>query len=202
LAHAETTMMHHFREDGSSYHVVSYDRSTGKVESKGTFQGYADESAWARGQAWGLYGYTVCYRETQKVDCLEMAEKIAAFIMNSPAIPEDKIPYWDYNAPNIPATPRDVSAAAVTASALLELSVLAKDGDKYFDYAETILKSLSSSPYLSKKGENHGFILGHSVGHLPAGSEIDTPLVYADYYYLEALKRYFDIEKITYPYII
>lgn len=199
MTHAETTMKNHFRSDVSSYHVISYDPVTGSVESKGTFQGYADESVWARGQAWGLYGYTVCYRETQKVDYLEIAEKIAAFIMNNPAIQEDKIPYWDYNAPDIPKAPRDASAAAITASALLELSMLVKDGDKYFDYAEAILKSLSSPAYLSKKGENQGFILMHSVGHLPAGSEIDMPLVYADYYYLEALKRYFDILKITYP---
>jgi rhamnogalacturonyl hydrolase YesR len=193
MTHAETTMKNHFRDDYSSYHVVSYDPATGDVESNGTYQGYADESAWARGQSWGLYGYTVCYRETQKVDYLEMAKKIAALIMNNPAIPEDKIPYWDYNAPNIPDAPRDASAAAVTASALLELSVLVKDGSSYFDYAEAILRSLSSPDYLSKEGDTQGFILMHSVGHLPANSEVDTPLVYADYYYLEALKRYFDI---------
>lgn len=196
MMHADATMKNHFREDNSSYHVVSYVPSTGEVESRGTFQGYSDESAWARGQAWGLYGYTVCYRETQKIDYLEMAEKIAAFIMNCPNMPEDKIPYWDYNAPDIPDAPRDASAAAVTASALLELSVMVKDGSKYFNYAEDILKSLSSGAYLAKKGNNHGFILMHSVGHLPANSEIDVPLVYADYYYLEGIKRYLDLKKI------
>lgn len=199
MKHADTTMKNHYREDMSSYHVISYDRKTGGVESKGTFQGYADSSAWARGQAWGLYGYTLCFRETQKTDYLGMAEKIAAFIMNNPSIPADKVPYWDYNAPDIPNAPRDASAAAVTASALLELSTMVKDGTKYFNYAEEILKSLSSDAYLAKPGTNHGFILMHSVGHLPANSEIDTPLNYADYYYLEALKRYFDLKKIPYP---
>lgn len=200
VTHADATMKNHFRADGSSYHVVSYNPQTGEVESRGTFQGYADESAWARGQAWGLYGYTVCYRETQKTDYLEMAEKIASFIMRNPTMPDDKVPYWDYNAPDIPNAPRDASAAAITASALLELSTIVKDGASYFQYAEDILKSLSSETYLAKPGTNHGFVLMHSVGHLPAGSEIDTPLNYADYYYLEALKRYFDIKEIKYPF--
>ncbi len=198
ISHADVTMKNHFREDASSYHVVSYIPSTGEVESRGTFQGYSDSSAWARGQAWGVYGYTVCYRETQKEAYLEMAEKIAAFIMNNPSIPEDKIPYWDYNAPDIPDAPRDASAAAVTASALLELSTMVKDGTKYFNYAESILKSLSSDAYLAKKGANHGFILMHSTGHLPHQSEIDVPINYGDYYYLEALKRYVDIRKIKF----
>ena len=193
IAHANTTMKNHFREDMSSYHVVSYNPQNGEVESKGTFQGYSDESAWARGQAWGLYGYTMCYRFTKNPEYLDCAKAIAKYIMHNPNTPSDLIPYWDYNAPDIPAAPRDASAAAVTASALLELSGLATNGEAYFNYAEKILKSLSSDAYLAKKGENNGFIMMHSVGHLPANSEIDTPLIYADYYYLEAIKRYLDI---------
>lgn len=194
--HADITMTNHFRPDMSSFHVVSYHPEDGSVESQGTFQGYSDESAWARGQAWGLYGYTVCYRETKDIKYLNQAKSIATYIMSNPAIAEDLVPYWDYNAPDIPNAPRDASAAAVTASALLELSNYVKDGTEYIDYAERILKSLSSDQYLSPKGQNHGFILIHSVGHLPANSEIDTPLNYADYYYLEALKRYIDIKQI------
>ena len=200
LSHADATIKHHFREDNSSFHVISFIPSTGEIESKGTFQGYSDDSAWARGQAWGLYGYIVCYRETQKVAYLEMAEKIAAFIMTHPSIPADRIPYWDYHAPNIPDAPKDASAAAITAAGLFELSTMVKDGSAYFAYAEEILKTLSTDAYLAKPGTNHGFVLMHSTGHLPANSEIDTPLNYADYYYLEALKRYFDLKGINYPF--
>ena len=194
IAHANTTMKNHFRPNMSSYHVVDYDTISGNVISKGTFQGYSDSSAWARGQAWGLYGYIVCYRETKDPQYLDFSEKIAAFIMTNVQT-DDLIPYWDYNAPDIPNAPRDASAASVTASAMIELSTQARDGQKYDDYAEKILKSLSSDQYLAKKGENKGFILMHSVGHFPANSEIDTPINYADYYYLEALKRYMEINK-------
>lgn len=189
LRHADTTMKNHYRPDFSSYHVIDYDTITGNVIAKQTFQGYADESAWARGQAWGLYGYTVCYRATGDEKYLRMAENIAGFIMDNVKT-EDLVPYWDYNAPDIPNASRDASASAVTASALFELSQYVKQGDKYFNYAQTILKNLSGEQYLAKKGENKGFILMHSVGHLPANSEIDTPLNYADYYYLESLMRY------------
>lgn len=194
IRHANTTMKNHYREDYSSYHVIDYDTISGDVISKGTFQGYSDESAWARGQAWGLYGYVVCYRFTKDKKYLDFANKIARFIINNVKT-DDLIPYWDYNAPDIPNAPRDASAAAVTASALLELSKYEKSEKDYFDYAETILKNLSGKQYLAKKGDNLGFILMHSVGHLPANSEIDTPLNYADYYYLETLKRYLDYEK-------
>lgn len=190
MTHADNTIKNHFRQDMSSYHVVSYNND-GSVESQGTFQGNADSSAWARGQAWGLYGYVSCYRETGEARYLEQAQKIASLIMNHPSIPEDLIPYWDYNAPNIPNAPRDASAAAVTACALLELSTMTgEQGKTYFDYAENILKNLSGENYLAAKGTNGGFILKHSVGHLPANSEIDTPLNYADYYYLEGIDRY------------
>ena len=177
----------------SLYDVVYNDDGT--VESRGTFQGYSDSSAWARGQAWGLYGYTMCYRETGDAKYLKHAERIADFIMHHPNTPADRIPYWDYNAPNIPDAPRDASAAAVISSALFELSTLVPEGEgkKYFDYAETLLMNLSSDAYLAGKGTNGGFILMHSVGHLPADSEIDTPLNYADYYYLEAIGRYLSL---------
>lgn len=190
IMHANTTLKNHFRPDATSYHVVSYNPQDGTVESQGTFQGYSDASAWARGQAWGLYGYTMCYRYTQNPAYLEQAQKIAAYIMANRPAENDYVPYWDYNAPDIPNAPRDASAAAVTASGLLELQGYVKDGKPYFDYAEQILKQLSSDAYLAKPGENKHFILMHSVGHLPANSEIDTPLNYADYYYLEALLRY------------
>lgn len=197
MIHADATIKNHFRADISSYHVVSYNND-GSVESQGTFQGHADSSAWARGQAWGLYGYVSCYRETGETRYLEQAQKIASFIMTHPSIPTDLIPYWDYNAPNIPNAPRDASAAAVTACALLELSTMTgEQGKNYFDYAEKILKNLSSENYLAAKGTNGGFILKHSVGHLPAHSEIDTPLNYADYYYLEGLDRYMALKGLS-----
>ena len=194
VRHADITMKNHFRDDASSFHVVSYN-DDGTVESRGTFQGYSDSSAWARGQAWGLYGYTMCYRETGDAKYLKHAERIADFIMHHPNTPADRIPYWDYNAPDIPDAPRDASAAAVVSSALFELSTLVPEaeGKRYFDYAETLLMNLSSDAYLARKGANGGIILMHSVGHLPADSEIDTPLNYADYYYLEAIGRYLSL---------
>ena len=189
--HADKTMSCHFRPDMTSYHVVSYNPD-GSIETRQTFQGRSDESAWARGQAWGVYGYTVCYRETGDKKYLEFAQKIADMII-SRVKTEDHIPLWDYDAPNLPTTPRDASAAAVTSSALFELCGYLPDGQKYFDYAESILRSLSSPEYLAEPGTNCGFILKHSTGSLAHGSEIDVPLNYADYYYLESLKRYIEI---------
>lgn len=197
IQHANITMKNHFRQDNSSYHVVSYNPDNGEVESQGTFQGFSDSSAWARGQAWGLYGFTMCFRETGDQKYLDQAIRIASFIMNHSNKTDDLVPYWDYNAPDIPNAPRDASAAAVTASGLLELSTLAADGKIYFDFAETILKNLSGEKYLAKVGENENFILMHSVGHLPANSEIDVPLNYADYYYLEGLIRYAALKQIN-----
>jgi hypothetical protein len=197
VTHANTTMKNHFRPDFSSYHVVVYNPETGAVMQKRTAQGYADGSAWARGQAWGLYGYTVMYRETGDKKYLDQALHIARFILTSPTLPKDKIPYWDYNAPDIPNTPRDASAAAVMASAFLELCKYAdnKNARLFFNTAETIIKNLSKPPYLAAAGTNGGFILQHSVGSLPGKTEIDVPLTYADYYFIEALDRYKAIVK-------
>lgn len=187
ISHANTTLKNHFREDFSSYHVVDYDPITGNVRSKQTAQGYADSSAWARGQAWAVYGYTVCYRFTKDEKYLLQAEKIANFIINYKGLPEDGIPYWDYNAPNIPNEPRDVSAATVTISALLELDTYSSKD--YSTYIDKVFSSLASEKYTAKLGENNNFILKHSVGSIPHNNEIDVPLNYADYYYVEALLR-------------
>ena len=199
LTHARTTMKNHFRDDYSSYHVVSYNND-GTVEKKCTHQGKSDASSWARGQAWGLYGYTSCYRESKDVQFLRQAENIASLIMRRVKT-EDAVPLWDYDAPDTPQTPRDASAAAITASALIELSTLVEDGQAYMEYAGKLLKSLSSDGYLAKPGTNRGFVLMHSTGSLPNGSEIDTPLNYADYYYLEALLRYMQVKEIDYKHI-
>ncbi len=188
MAHANTTMKNHFRDDYSSVHVVDYDSITGAVRAKQTAQGYADDSSWARGQAWALYGYTVCYRYTKDAKYLEQAEQIANYIVSYKGTPEDGIPYWDYNAANIPNEPRDASAAAITVSALLEL-----DGYSAEDYKvniDKIINALASDAYTAAIGSNHNFILKHSVGSIPHNNEIDVPLNYADYYYVEALLRY------------
>lgn len=189
--HANTTMKNHFRDDYSTYHVVSYDPATCQPHAKQTAQGYADQSAWARGQAWGLYGYTMMYRETLQPRYLEQARHIANFIASHPRLPEDGIPYWDFDAPNIPDAPRDASAGAVMASAFIELSQLdpTADAAKWLQLAEKQLRSLTSPAYLAQIGEQGGFILKHSVGSLPGKSEVDVPLTYADYYYIEALLR-------------
>ena len=187
VSHADHTLKNHFRADYSSYHVVDYDPETGAVIKKQTHQGYSDESAWARGQAWGLYGFTMCYRETHDKKYLEQAQHIAKFIFSNPTMPKDLVPYWDYNDPQIPNVSRDASAAAITASALYELAGYSK-GNGYKQKADAILYSLSTA-YLSPPNQNAGFILLHSTGHRPAKSEIDVPINYADYYYLEALLR-------------
>jgi len=192
VSHSDTTIKNHYRPDYSAYHVVSYDTISGKVETKQTAQGAADESAWSRGQSWGLYGYVVMYRETGLKRYLDQAVHIADFLINHPNMPADKIPYWDYNAPGIPNTKRDASAGAIMASALIELSGMV-DGEasaKYLGVAETQLRTLASPAYRAKTGENGNFILKHSVGSLPGKSEVDVPLTYADYYFIEALLRY------------
>jgi acetyl esterase/lipase len=192
ISHADKTMKNHFRPDFSSFHVVDYNPTNGAVLARKTHQGAADDSAWARGQAWGLYGYTMLFRETANPVYLAQATNIANFILKHPHLPADKVPYWDFDAPNIPAAPRDASAAAVMSSALIELSELAggESGRQYLDLARQQLVSLSSPKYRAAPGANGNFILMHCVGNLPANSEVDVPLNYADYYYLEALLRY------------
>ena len=188
VTHANTTMKNHFRPDNSSYHVVEYDTITGNVVKKNTHQGFAHESAWSRGQVWGLYGYTMCYRFTRDKKYLEQAEKIAAFVLDHPNMPKDLVPYWDFDAPNIPNEERDASAGAILASGLYELSTYSKNGKLYKEKANKIVESLTNN-YRSAIGENRGFILLHSTGSRPSNSEVDVPLSYADYYYLEALLR-------------
>ena len=187
-SHADMTMKNHYRPDNSSYHVVDYDPETGRVIKKNTHQGYADESAWARGQAWGLYGFTMCYRETRNPVYLQHAEKIANFLLNNPNLPKDMVPYWDFNAPNIPHAMRDASAAAIMSSALFELSRYSSNGKEYLSSANKILENLTRW-YRSAVGENKGFLLLHCVGHMPNKSEINVPINYADYYYVEAMLR-------------
>ena len=200
VAHAETTLKNHFRKDYSSYHVIDYDKKTGKAIGKKTHQGAFDESAWSRGQGWALYGYTMMSRETKKKEFLKQAQQIAKYILSNPNMPADLVPYWDFDKDKIAQSDkmypnkdlRDVSAAALYASALLELSQYTKGSEavNYFNKAEIILKNLSKAPYLAPYGQNGGYILQHSVGALPLNSEIDVPLTYADYYYVEALVRY------------
>lgn len=205
VKHAETTMQNHFRPDYSSYHVVCYDSTTGKVVARETAQGYADNSTWSRGQAWAIYGYTMVYRETQDPRFLQFVSGLADYFINNKNLPADAVPYWDFNANEAGYTPgiksnannikikyRDASAAAITASALLELSTYTKgkDSEKYKNAAVKMLRSLGSDAYRAKPGTNGDFILEHSVGSIPHNNEIGVPLVYADYYFLEALLRY------------
>jgi hypothetical protein len=198
VTHANTTLKNHFREDNSSWHVVNYDTTTGAVINKQTHQGYSDDSAWARGQAWGLYGFTMCYRETKDERYLAQAQKIADYLLNHKNLPADLIPYWDFDAPHIPNEERDVSAAAIICSALYELSThLGEDGLKYKLAADKLLASLSSAQYKATAGENNYFLLMHSVGSKPGKVEIDVPLIYADYYFLEANLRKLKLKDFT-----
>jgi rhamnogalacturonyl hydrolase YesR len=189
--HANTTLKNHFRPDNSSYHVVSYDTVTGRPHAKQTAQGAGDGSAWSRGQAWGLYGFTMMYRFTNDEQYLDQAVKIAEFILRHPRLPEDKIPYWDFDAPGIPSALRDASAGAIICSALIELSgyVPREQQAVYLAVAETQLRTLSSPEYRNAPGTNGNFLLRHSVGSIPHNSEIDVPVSYADYYYIESLLR-------------
>lgn len=191
ISHADKTMQNHFRPDYSCYHVVSYDTITAQPHIKQTHQGAADESAWARGQAWALYGYTMMYRETGIPAYLEQARRIATYLMNHPTMPADKIPYWDFDAPGIPDVPRDASAAAIMASALIELGQTdgGDFGKQCMQFAEQQIRSLSSPDYLAQPGSNCDFALMHSTGNFPGNGEVDVPLSYADYYYVEALLR-------------
>lgn len=191
IQHAKTTIKNHFRPDNSSYHLVDYNPKTGEVIRKITVQGYADESAWSRGQSWGLYGYTMMYRETSEPAFLEQAEKIAAYLLEK--LEKEAVPTWDFNAPENIRSIKDASAGAVISSALVELATLTKDPAKaraYREQAKRTMKTLALPYYLAEPGENGNFLLKHSTGYFLANSEVDVPLTYADYYYLEALYRF------------
>ena len=196
VSHADKTLENHFRTNASCYHVVDYDPETGEVRSKQTAQGYADDSAWARGQAWAIYGYTMCYRYTHDPKYLKQACRVYDFIFTHKRLPEDLIPYWDYDALNIPNEPRDASAAAVTAAALYELQLYAPSLPCR-ELADKIVASLATPVYRAEEGRNGNFILMHSVGSMPHNKEVDVPLNYADYYFLEALYRKFNEDFIT-----
>lgn len=191
VTHADTTLREHFRADSSSFHVVDYEPGTGAVRRRLTNQGAADVSAWARGQAWALYGYTLMYRETRDVRYLTQARLIADFVMNHPRLPADKIPFWDFDAPGTPAAPRDSSSAAIICSALYELAGYVGPGERerYAEFAGQQLRSLASPQYFAAVGTNGGFLLKHATGNVPQRSEIDSAICYADYYFIEALLR-------------
>ena len=186
-SHADKTIENHFREDNSTYHVVAYNEQTGEVVEKRTAQGFSDDSAWARGQAWGLYGYTMMYRMTSEQRYLEQAVKIADYLI--PRLPEDAIPNWDFDSDRML---KDSSAGAIMASALIELYGFTQNKE-YLQTAEHQLRSLSSEAYLAPLGENGNFVLMHGVGNLPGNRELDVPLPYGDYYFVEAAMRYLSI---------
>ena len=190
LAHARTTMKNHFRDDKSCFHLVDYNPETGEVVGKQTVQGLADDSAWARGQAWGLYGFTMVYRFCKEQDILDHAIAIAEYLLSR--LPEDGVPFWDYDSAEIPNDVRDASATAIMASGLIELSqyVDAEKAERYLATVEKMLRTLASEEYLCAEGEDYGFLLKHSTGNKNTDSEVDVPLTYADYYFLEALIRW------------
>jgi hypothetical protein len=199
--HAATTRMNHFRADYSSYHVVDYNPTTGAVIKKQTNQGLADESAWARGQAWGLYGFTMSYRETNDARFLDQATRIADFYTQSTRMPADGVPYFDFDAPVRDDVPdyRDASAGAIAASGLFELAKYAPAAaaERYRAFAIKAVRALSSTGatgYRAATGTNNQFLLMHSVGNYPQNDEVDVAINYADYYYLEALGRCADLQ--------
>jgi unsaturated chondroitin disaccharide hydrolase len=193
VKHAETTMKNHFRNDYSSFHVVGYNPATGQVTARNTWQGYSDESSWARGQAWALYGYTMIYRETRNPVFLSQAEKIANYIINQTKIRKGEIPVWDFDVAGDPNEPYDASSGAIISAALFELGNYSKSKTDYYQIANQLLETLSSRFFFSDN--NTGFLLKHSTGSKPQGSEVDVSLIYADYYYLEALKRKMESDK-------
>ncbi|MDR2146767.1 MAG: glycoside hydrolase family 88 protein [Tannerella sp.] len=196
VSHADRTLKEQFRPNGSAFHVLDYDTITGEIRGRYTAQGYADSSAWSRGQAWAIYGFAVAFRETGDRKYLAQSLKTFDFMKNHPNMPQDLVPYWDMDAPNIPDEPRDASSAAIMASALYEISTMpVENADGYRNHADSIVNTLSSPAYRAESGANDNFILMHSVGSLPGNAEVDKPLNYADYYYIEALKRKKELEK-------
>lgn len=195
VSHARTSMAELFREDHSSYHVVGFNPETGEVVARHTHQGAFHESAWARGQAWALYGFAMAYRFTGYPEFLEKAENVADFFLNHPRLPADLVPFWDFDDPNIPNTAMDVSSATIVASALYELSTMVPARSAHYKgYADRMLAGVFHN-YRSPDGTNFGFLLEKSTGHLPHGYEIDVPLIYADYYFLEAALRKMRLEQ-------
>ena len=191
-SHANVTMKHHFRADGGTYHVLNYDQRPeylGMVQEIRRGQGLSCGTAWARGQSWAIYGYTMMYRDTGDKAYLNFTQKVADYAINHSSMPNDGVPWWDYGAAG---DERDSSAAAIMASGLLELSTFVEKskGTFYRAFAARQLLSLSSCAYFSSGDEIGHWILKHGVGYKPANSEIDTPLCYGDYYYLEALLRF------------
>ena len=190
LTHANTTMKNHFRPDFTTWHVVDYEPETGDIRMKVTHQGYADDSAWARGQAWAVYGYTMMYREVSEPAYLAQAENIAKMLLER--LPEDGIPYWDFDSPDAPDSQRDASAGAIIASSFVELAGYTADkklSKELMKMAEKQIRTLASPEYLAEKDRNGYFLLKHSVGSYPSNTEVNVPLTYADYYFLEALLR-------------
>ena len=201
ISHADLTLKQHFRPDGTAYHVVDYDPKTGWIRAYHACQGADARTPWARGQSWAIYGYAMMYRETGKPEYLAKANSLARALMAHPNLPADKVPNWDYGIKPEESTPRDASAAAVMASALIELSQSAKNGEELLAFAREQLLTLASPAFLAEPGTNGGFLLTRSTGFLPNNSEINVPLNYADYYFLEALLRYRAIatgNKLTY----
>ena len=191
VTHANTTMKNHFRPDYTTWHVVDYDPETGDIRMKVTHQGYSDDSAWSRGQAWAVYGYTMMFREVGDEAYLAQAENVARMLLDR--LPEDGIPYWDFDSPDAPDSQRDASAAAIIASSFIELAGYTQDkalSKALMEMAETQIRTLASPEYLAEKGRNGFFLLKHSVGSYPSDTEVNVPLTYADYYFLEALLRY------------
>ncbi|WP_299014615.1 glycoside hydrolase family 88 protein [uncultured Polaribacter sp.] len=188
VKHANTTLKNHFRADNSTWHVLDYNPTNGKVRMRVTHQGINDDSSWARGQGWAIYGFTMAYRYTKDTKYLEQAKATAAFVLNHKNLPEDGIPYWDFDAPNIPNEPRDVSAGAIVASALIELYDYTKD-ETYLNYSKKFLKNVHTATYILPENIQAPFILDHSSGDWSKRAEMDEPIVYGDYYFLEALLR-------------
>lgn len=194
VKHANTTLKNHFREDNSSYHVVDYNPLTGEIRMKVTHQGFNDESVWARGQGWAIYGYTMMYRYTKDKKYLDQAEATANFYLNNKNLSKDGIPYWDFKDTAIPNAPRDVSAATVISSALVELYQYTKN-ENYLNYGKKVVNTLKSEEYILESTIKAPFILKHSTGNWPKNDEIDEPIVYGDYYFLETLLRLENLNK-------
>lgn len=188
VKHANTTLKNHFREDNSCFHVLDYNPTNGDIRMKVTHQGFNDYSSWARGQGWAIYGFTMAYRYTKDEKYLNRAKATAGFFLNHKNLPEDGIPYWDFDAPNIPNESRDLSAGAIVASALIELYGYTKD-ETYINYSKKFLKNVQTVNYILPSDLEIPFILDHSFGDWSKRSEMNEPIVYGDYYFLEALLR-------------